>query len=151
MGRLLAYLYRDRRKAQSGTTLVELLVSLTIIGFALVIVIGAFSTGLLDATVAKRDTAVEAAAQYELDKVSASSYSASASPYSECFATESSGAPRSLSNFRDPCPNGTFSLRADVSWVAGALPNTQVWTVSIVTWPAASRIGSPISVLKANR
>ncbi|HKV88714.1 MAG TPA: type II secretion system protein [Candidatus Dormibacteraeota bacterium] len=142
---------RDRRRAQSGTTLVELLVSVVIIGFALAIVIGTFSTGLLDATLAKRNTAAEAVAQYELDKISASTYAGDAPGYSECFATESSNAPAPAAGYRGACPDSTDTVRADVAWVPGAAANIQVWTVTVVSLATASQVGNPISVLKVDR
>ena len=37
---MLERFYKDRRRAQAGTTLVELLVSLTIMGLALVLIVG---------------------------------------------------------------------------------------------------------------
>ena len=106
--------WKDRRRAQAGTTLVELLVSLMIVGLALVLVVGTFSTGLLDATVAKRNTAVQAVMQYELDQIGASPFNAAPSPYSDCFATESPTSPTSAA-FQGPCPSGSFTLRADVA------------------------------------
>jgi len=83
---------KDRRKAQAGTTLIELLVSLMVVGLALVLIVGTFSTGLLDATLAKRNTAVDAVVQYEMEKIGASAF-ISAAAYSECFATESLTSP----------------------------------------------------------
>ena len=66
-----------RRRAQAGTTLIELLVSLMIIGLVVVILVGSFSTGLLDATLVKRNTAVTAAQGFELEKIAASPFSTS--------------------------------------------------------------------------
>jgi type II secretory pathway pseudopilin PulG len=142
--------WKDRRRAQAGTTLVELLVSLMIVGLALVLVVGTFSTGLLDATVAKRNTAVQAVTQYELDRIGASQFNASAPPYSDCFATESPTLPTSAS-FQGPCLSGSFTLRADVAWTAGPTATSQKWTVTIVTWPDASAVGLPLSTYKVNR
>jgi type II secretory pathway pseudopilin PulG len=141
---------KDRRRSQSGTTLVELLVSVVIIGLALMLVVGTFSTGLLDATIAKRNTAVQGALQYELEQISASQFSSSAQFYSECFATESSVAPAVIA-FQDLCPGGQpYTLRADVTWAARS-STTQLWTVSIKVWPAGDPVGSAISVYKVNR
>jgi type II secretory pathway pseudopilin PulG len=141
---------RDRRRAQAGTTLVELIVSMMIMGLALVLVVGTFSTGLLDASLAKRNTAAQAVAQYELGEVSGSLYSASAPSYSECFATEAPTAPLTLGSFRAACPPGSFTLRADVRLVS-TVNGVQEWTISIVSWPAAASVGSPISTYKINR
>ncbi|TAN33891.1 type II secretion system protein [bacterium] len=143
--------FKDRRHAQAGTTLIELLVSLTIIGLALVLVIGTFSTGLLDATLVKRNTAVDAVQQYEMDKISASPFNPSAPPYSECFATENTNAPQPLASYQGSCPDSTFALRADVAWSQGSSASIQVWTVAVAAWPSQGQVGSSISVVKVNR
>jgi type II secretory pathway pseudopilin PulG len=143
--------FKDRRRAQAGTTLIELLVSLTIVGFAIVLLVGTFSTALLDATLAKRNTAVQAVIQYELDEISGSAFSSSPQAYSECFATESSIPPLLLPNYQDPCPGGQYSLRADVTWTDGPTSSSQQWTISVDSWPNPSPIPSPVSVYKVNR
>jgi prepilin-type N-terminal cleavage/methylation domain-containing protein len=139
-----------RRRAQSGTTLVEVLVAMMIIGLALVFIVGTFSTALLDSTLTKRNTAVEAVVQYELDQVAGSQFAGSPSNYSECFATESTAAPQILGNFQDPCP-GQYTLRADVSWAPGSTSTSQVWTIVVVAWPGAGAVGTPVSTYKVNR
>ena len=142
---------KTSRERQSGTTLVELLVSVVIIGFAITLVIGAFSSGLLQATLAKRDTASTAVVEYEMNEVSAMTFSASAQNYSECFATETrASAPVMTSAFQGSCPDSTYTLRADVSVAPG--PNgAQQWTIAVVTWPGQAQYGSPISIVKVNR
>jgi type II secretory pathway pseudopilin PulG len=145
------WIWKDRRRAQAGTTLVELLVSLVVIGLALTLIIGIFSTALLDATIAKRNTAVEVVARYELDKIHASAFNTSPRPYSECFATESPNAPQLLGDYQDPCADNRFSLRADVTLTTSPSANVQIWSVSIVSWPDAAPVGNPLSVLKVNR
>ncbi len=135
---------RDRRKAQAGTTLIELLVSLMIVGLALVLIVGTFSTGLLNATLAKRNTAVDAVVQYEMEKIGASAYSSSAQPYSECFATESPTSP-------GPCGSSQYTLRADVAWTLKPSSTTvQVWTITISSLPSGAQVGSPISIYKVS-
>jgi type II secretory pathway pseudopilin PulG len=135
---------KDRRKAQAGTTLIELLVSLMIVGLALVLIVGTFSTGLLDATLAKRNTAVDAVVQYEMEKIGASAFSASAPTYSECFATESPSSPAAA-----PCTGAQYTLRADVTWAWNPSSSTvQVWTIAITSLPSGTQVGSPVSVLK---
>jgi type II secretory pathway pseudopilin PulG len=142
---------KNRRRAQAGTTLIELLVSLVIIGLALVLIVGTFSTGLLNAALAKRNTAVEAVVQSELDRISGSAYDPSATPYSECFATENSTAPIVLGTYQGSCPSGQgYTFRADVSGTPKSA-STQQWTVAIVVWPTGDPVGSPISVYKVNR
>lgn len=144
--------WKDRRRAQAGTTLVELLVSLMIVGLALVLIVGTFSTGLLDAALSKRNTSVQAVTQYELDRVIASQFNPSAQSYSECFATESATSPLIVANYQDPCPSGTlYTLRADVTWVPGPTSTSQLWTITVRTWPDASQVGSPVSTYKVNR
>lgn len=149
--RLLDLYVRDRRRAQAGATLVELLVSLVIIGLALVIVIGTFSTALLDATLAKRNTASLAATQFELDKIGALGYKASPQPYSECFATENSNAPAPAAAYQGACPDNTYTLRADVDWTAGPTATSQLWTVRLVNWPEGGQVGNSVSILKVDR
>jgi type II secretory pathway pseudopilin PulG len=142
---------KDRRRAQAGTTLVELLVSLLIVGLALVLIVGTFSTALLDAAVAKRNTAMQAVAQSELDRISGSPYDPSVTPYSECFATESSTPPTVLGTYLGSCPSGQgYTFRADVSGTAKSA-STQLWTVAVLAWPTLDPIGSTISVYKVNR
>ena len=135
----------DRRRAQSGATLVELMVSITIIGFALAIVIGTFSTGLLDSTLAKRNTAAEAVMQYELEKVTFGG-----TPWAECFTSDSQVTPDP-----DPaCPTDrTYTLRADVSCTdCTSSPTVQTWMVSVSAWPGGGGPLVPsVSVIKARR
>ncbi|HEV2139593.1 MAG TPA: type II secretion system protein [Candidatus Dormibacteraeota bacterium] len=141
-------LLKDRRRRQSGTTLVEVLVSLVIASLALALVVGTLSTGLLDATLAKRNAAAQAVLQYELEFVSSSPFDPGASPYSDCFATENTSAPVSATGgYQGACPSG-YTLRADVSGSPGTV---QVWTISISSWPDNSPIGSTLSVYKINR
>jgi type II secretory pathway pseudopilin PulG len=140
-----------RRRAQAGTTLVELLVSITIIGLVVVLLVGTFSTGLLDATLVKRNTAVTAADEYELEKIGASSYSATPAPYSECFAVDNAATPTQVA-WQGPCPAGT-NLRADVSSMPapGYQAGVQQWAVQVLSYPSLGKVGSPVSVYKVNR
>lgn len=137
-----------RHKGQAGTTLIELLVSTVIIGLALLILVGAFSTGILDATLTKRNTAVNAAVEYELEKIGASQYSTTPAAYSECFAVDSSASPTQV-GLRGRCPTGT-NLRADVT-EADVQPGIQSWTVQVSTYPSGGAIGTPVSVYKIDR
>jgi type II secretory pathway pseudopilin PulG len=144
---------KDRRRAQSGATLVELLVSLVIASLALALIVGTLSSGLLDSTIAKRNTAAQAVLQYEMETISASTFDAGAAPYSDCFATEDPTSPTSAGGYQAACPGGPYTLRADVSWQwLASAPNTvQVWTIAISTWPSNSAIGSSVSVYKVSR
>jgi len=137
-----------RRRAQAGTTLIELLVSITIIGLVVVALVGAFSTAVIDGTLAKRNTAVTAAQEYELEKIEASVFSGTPSAYSECFAVDRPGAPIQV-GLGGSCPVGT-SLRADVT-ESDAEPGVQQWAVNLVTYPLIGPIGSTVSVYKVNR
>jgi type II secretory pathway pseudopilin PulG len=148
---MLDRFYRDRRRAQAGTTLVELLVSITIMGVALVLIVGTLSSGLINATLAKRNTAAEAVVQYEMDKVGAAAYSSSSQPYSECFATENPEAPPYTAAYQASCPSGSYALRADVAWSAGPSATSQIWTITIVSLPSNVQVGSPVQVIKVNR
>jgi type II secretory pathway pseudopilin PulG len=145
-----------RRRAQAGTTLVELLVSLMIVGLAVSLVVGTFSTASLNATLAKRNTAVQAVVQYELDKISGNPFIDPPTGYSECFPTEVSDAteppllPEMHSNLGDACTSRSFTIRADVT-VNRISTTRQLWTVSIASWPEAAQISKPISVYKVNR
>ena len=144
-------LLKDRRRAQAGTTLIEVLVSVAIMGLALVLIIGTLSTGLLDASLAKRNTAAQAVMQYEIDQIHSAPFNSSPQSYSECFATESANAPVSAGGYLGPCPAGPFTLRADVTVGSGPTATSQQWTVAVSAWPNLAQAGSPTSVLKANR
>jgi type II secretory pathway pseudopilin PulG len=137
-----------RRRAQAGTTLIELVVSTMIIGLVLLLLVGTFSTGLLDATLAKRNTAVEAAVQYELEKVGAAAFRTPPAQYSECFAVDTSAAPQAVA-YQGACPSAS-NVRADVAEV-DVQGGVQQWTVTVLTWPAKAPVGSPVSVYKVNR
>jgi type II secretory pathway pseudopilin PulG len=151
MARLLMWWPRDRRQAQSGATLVELLVSVTIMGLALTLIIGTFSTGLLDSAISKRNTAATAVIKYELNQIDASAYDPSAQNYSDCFATESAGtAPTTVATFGGACPSNTYTLRADVT-VASGPGNAQFWTIQIISWPANAKVGSQVETVRAIR
>lgn len=141
---------KDRRRAQSGATLVELLVSLVIASLALALIVGTLSTGLLDSVLAKRNTGAEGVLQYEMQSVKASAFSTPAN-YSDCFATESPTSPTPAAGYQGSCPSGPFTLRADVSWQWYTPGTVQEWTISIATWPDRSNVGSSVSVLKVNR
>lgn len=141
---------KDGRRMQSGATLVELLVSLIIASLALALVVGTLSTGLLDSTVAKRNTAAQGVLQYEMEAVNASAFNASASNYSDCFATESPTTP-AAAGFTQACPAGPYTLRADVSWQWQQPGTVQVWTVTIVAWPSNGTIGKTLQFYKINR
>jgi Tfp pilus assembly protein PilE len=137
-----------RHRAQAGTTLIELLVSTMIIGLVLLLLVGAFSTGMLDATLTKRNTALNAATEYELEKIGAAVYASAPTPYSECFAVDSAAPPMQVS-LGGACPDGT-NLRADVT-EADVQPGVQQWTVQVVTYPVLGHVGTPVSVYKVSR
>jgi Tfp pilus assembly protein PilV len=139
---------RRRLGGQAGTTLIELLVSVMIIGVAVLLLVGAYSTGLLDATLTKRNTAVTAATQYELDKIGAAAFSTAPSPYSECFAVDNPAQPVAVA-LGGTCPAGS-SLRVDVT-ENDVQAGVQVWTVQVITYPALAALGTPVSVYKVNR
>jgi MSHA pilin protein MshD len=152
MRRVLACLPRDRRQAQAGATLVELLVAVVIMGLALTIIVGTFSTGLLDATIAKRNTAAVAVVQYELDQISGGQYNSAAQSYSDCFATEdASSPPAPASAYQGACPSGSYTIRVDVKPAAGPSSNTQTWSVTIYSITNAGQVGSPVQLIKVNR
>jgi type II secretory pathway pseudopilin PulG len=143
---------RNRRQAQSGATLVELLVSVVIMGLALTVVIGTFSTGLLDSLLAKRNTAATAVVQYELDQITGSPYTTSPQSYSDCFATENATTAPMTRPFGSSCPSGAYTLRVDVQVAAGPIPNnTQLWAITVRTWPGAGRVGIVVQTVKVNR
>ena len=139
-----------RHRAQAGTTLIELLVSTVIIGVALVLLVGMFSTGVIDSNLAKRDTGAQAAQQYEVDRIGAAQYSVNAVSYSECFAADGSIAP-SVVGFQGACPNAS-RIRADVS-VSQVTVNgvaLQQWTIQVKTWPSGAPIGASLSLYKGD-
>lgn len=136
-----------RHRAQAGTTLIELLVSTAIIGGALVILVGLFSTGAIDSRLAAQLTAAEAATSYEMEKVTAMQYNANPSGYSECFA--SNGTAPTVVPYQGSC-SAAAGLRADVS-PTQPQDRPQLWTITINSWPAPARIGTPVSTNKGNR
>jgi prepilin-type N-terminal cleavage/methylation domain-containing protein len=153
MRRVFAWLPRDRRQAQAGQSLVEVLVAITIMGLALTIVVGTFSTGLLQAALAKRNTAAAAALQYELDQVSGGPYDPTPQSYSDCFATETASAPfGQASGYQGTCPlPGPYALRVDVKVAAGPSSNTQLWSVTVYSLTNATTVGRPVQIIKASR
>jgi type II secretory pathway pseudopilin PulG len=152
MPRPPAWWPRDRRQAQAGATLIELLVSLVIMGLALVLIVGTFSTGLIQATLAKRNTAAVAIVQYEVEQISGGAYSDSASSYSDCFATEdASSPPTAAASFQGACPGSSYVLRADVAMASGPRPNSQLWSITVISLPGAGQVGTVVKVIKVNR
>jgi len=137
-----------RRRAQSGTTLVELLVSIAIIGLVVVLLVGAISDGLLDATLTKRNTAINSVVEYELDRIGSAPYADVATPYSECFAVDTPDSPTRIA-LGGSCPSDT-SLRADVT-ETNVETGLQQWQVQVMTYPSLAQVGSTVSVYKANR
>jgi hypothetical protein len=120
-------------------------------GLALTLIIGTFSTGLLDSAMGKRNTAGTAVIQYELDWISASPWSPSPQPFSDCFATEdTTAAPSTLLSFQGACPSSSYTLRADLT-VAPGPANSQVWSIKVTSWPNGARVGSTVQTIKVNR
>lgn len=152
MRRLREWWPRDRRQAQAGTTLVELLVSVTIMGFALVLIIGTMSTGLLDSTLSKRNTAGVAVTEYEINMIGGAPYGTLPAQYSDCFTTEdASTPPTTLSSYQGTCPSGRpYTLRVDVSRAPGP-NNSQVWSIQVNSWPAMAHVGAPVQLIRAIR
>jgi type II secretory pathway pseudopilin PulG len=152
MRRLRMWWPRDRRQAQSGATLVELLVSIVIMGLALTIVIGTFSTGLLDSALEKRNTAATAVVQYELDQIGGSPYNSPPQSYSDCFATENASvAPRTV-GYKGSCSSSVYTLRADVQIVSMPSPSTQLWSIAVISWPNGAPVGKqPVETIKVSR
>jgi type II secretory pathway pseudopilin PulG len=139
---------KDRRRGQAGTTLIELLVSLTIAGLALALIIGTLSTGLLNSTLAKRNTAIQAVMQFEIDAVSGSTFTKSDTSYSECFATENPSSPARTSAYQGGCVSGQYTLRADVTCDTTCANSVQTWTIAVSAWPSGSKTVDPIQVDK---
>jgi Tfp pilus assembly protein PilV len=137
-----------RHRAQAGTTLIELLVSTVIIGLALVLLVGMFSTGVIDSNLAKRETGAQAAGQYEIEKIDAKQ--ANPNGYSECFASDGSSGP-TMVGYGGNCPPSA-RIRADVSAAPVQLNgvNLEQWTIQVNTWPAPAPIGSRLSIYKVN-
>lgn len=140
---------QKRRRAQAGTTLVEVVVSMAIVSFALLLLVGAFSTGILDATLVKRNTAADGAVEFELERIQGANFAASAQPYSECFAVDTAAAPRVVA-YQAACPAGS-NLRLDVTEADVQAGAVQRWTIQVRTYPAEAAIGTPVSVYKINR
>lgn len=142
---------RTRREWQAGTTLVEVLVATVIMGLALSLIVGTISTGLLNSTLAKRNTAAVAIEQYEIEQISGAAFDSSPQPYSDCFATEdASSLPTRVPSTPGSCPNGSYTLRADVT-VGSGPGGSQQWKVTVVALPGGNQVVSSVSVLKVNR
>lgn len=134
--------FKDRRRAQAGTTLVELLVSLVIASMALALVVGTFSTGLLNATLAKRNTAIQAVMQYETEQVRATAFTSS---FSDCFATEAPTSPTPAAGYQGDCPGGPYTLRADVN-LNSTSGSAQLWAIKVRTWPSGGDTGAAVQL-----
>lgn len=132
-----------RHRAQSGTTLIELLVATLILGLAVVLLVGLFSTGAIDSRLATRDTAAQAASQYELEKIGAFQYSANSAGYFDCFGLDGTV-------YGGSCP-AAAKVRADVNVTAPQGKTPQLWTVKISSWPDAAPIGTAVSTYKVDR
>ena len=137
-----------RHRAQAGTTLVEMLVCVAIIGVVLLLLVGAVSDGILNATLTKRNTAVSGAVEFELDKIGSAAYATTAVPYSECFAIDAPASPTQVT-LGGSCPAGT-DLRADIT-EADVESGVQRWSVQINTYPSVAAIGTTVSVYKVQR
>ena len=150
MRRLPRWWPRDRRQAQSGATLVELLVAVVIMGLALTLIIGTFSTGLLESSMDKRNTAGLAVTQYELDRISGSAWGTLPAQFSDCFATEDTTKPPTPPlTFQGNCPSTSYTLRADVTMAP--VSNYEVWSITVTSWPNGTRVGSRVDTIKVNR
>jgi len=136
-----------RHRGQSGTTLIELLVATLIMGLAVVMLVGLFSTGAVQSMLANRDAAAQAATAYELEKVGAAQYSSSPTSYSECFASDGISSTAVVA-YQGTCP-GASKIRADVS-VRQIQGNLQQWTI-VVNGAAGGPIGNPVSTFRVNR
>jgi type II secretory pathway pseudopilin PulG len=132
-------------------TLVELLVSCTIIGLALSLMTGSFSSAVIGARIARNTTGADLILQSELDRVRAAPYAVAAVSFSECFATEGSLAPApTVIAYQGSC-QGFDLYRADVSVGPGPVPNVQRWTVIVQSWPQPAPIGQAVDIIKDNR
>jgi hypothetical protein len=97
---------------------------------------------------AKRNTAATAVTQYELEQISGAAYNGTAKPYSDCFATENTLAPE-RHGYGGSCAS-SYTMRVDVSWDPGP-NNTQLWSITVNSWPAPVQIGGMVQTLKMNR
>jgi Tfp pilus assembly protein PilV len=143
-----------RRRAQAGTTLVELLVATVIMGLALTLLIGLFSTGAIQSVLSSRDSTAQAATEYELERIAAAQFAANPAPYSDCFASAAAAAPVEVA-YGGGCP-GTSRVRADVTATqvkcnSQTSQTCQQWTIVLNSWPGEAPIGKPVSTYKANR
>jgi type II secretory pathway pseudopilin PulG len=128
-----------RQRAQAGTTLIELVVSVAILSLALVLLVGSFSTALINVTNEKQTTVAQAAIAYEHQKIQSAPFG-STQGYSDCFALDGSvGA---------SCGNGGI-VWADVT-ENDVQPGIQQWTVRIRSTTGSS-VGSPVSIWKINQ
>jgi hypothetical protein len=118
-------------------------VASTIIGLALALMTGSFSSALLAARVARNTTTAEAIIQTEFDQVRAAPYNDADAAYSECF-TSQGGQVRIA--YQGACTDADL-YRVDVS-PSPYQPNVQRWTVLVQTWPQPRPIVPSVDVLK---
>jgi hypothetical protein len=117
-------------------------------GLALTLIVGTFSTGLLDSTLAKRNTAGVAVTHYELGLIGGSPFNPSAQAYSDCFATEDpSSPPTTLATYQGACPSNAYTLRVDVT-VSTLSSSTQLWSISVTSWPNLATVGAKVQTIK---
>jgi prepilin-type N-terminal cleavage/methylation domain-containing protein len=138
---------------QRGMTLVEVLVACAMVGIGLSFMTGSFSTAVIGARIAHNSAVNQAISAYEQGRIRSAPYNPSASPYSDCFAIDSSRAPvpaPSPTSYRGGCqPFATF--RADVNPTPGPTSNLLQWTVTINSWPNPNPLASPLSFYRDNR
>jgi hypothetical protein len=102
---------------------------------------------------AKRNTAATAVVQYEIEHINGTAYGGLRAPYSDCFRTEDVRTSPVPATGGDPsaCGDSSFTLRADVSYKPGPRPNTQLWSISVFSWPTGAQVGATVSTVKDNR
>jgi prepilin-type N-terminal cleavage/methylation domain-containing protein len=123
----------NRRRQQSGTTLVELLVSIAIIGVALSLMVGTFASAVLLAQQAKKLAVEQAIYQYEVDRIGAYAWDTTngtpPAAHTDCFTVEDAPTP-SVPAAGPPCASGT--LRADVFVVVPAAAGIEELAIVVV-------------------
>jgi hypothetical protein len=56
-----------------------------------------------------------------------------------------------IGSFQGNCPSNSYTLRADVSVAPGPQANTQLWSISVSSWPNLATVGKTVQTIKADR
>ncbi|MHB8571835.1 MAG: PulJ/GspJ family protein [Candidatus Dormibacteria bacterium] len=144
---------RDRRR-ERGMTLIEVLVSSVILSIALIYIVAAFSSATIGAAVAKRGTGFAMVTSAEKTRILGAAYSASATPYAACYATDEPGAspvPSPLVVATPTACGASYEFRADVVPTPQGSPGVYQWTIKVSVLPQPNVVNSPVVVYQGDQ